>query len=269
VNLAVLDGLVCDPEQPIAAEKLIAEFVPEHVRSPAQRALRGLAAALLAVLAAAALWRLSAQQRDLGLSWFAGALSWLRHLSAALPVVLAAFVVGALLLIPGTLLAGATVLVYGWPRGGVYAFLGILLSAALTYAGGRLLPRARIHRRWGPQRMWLRGQLRRGRVVPLALARLVPVANFAVMGIVAGSLRVKFTRYLLGTAIGVTPGLLALALLVHRVARALRDPGVTNLLLLLLVLAAMGGALYWLARRLAAVGAVARRTAALARSGDR
>jgi phosphatidylserine/phosphatidylglycerophosphate/cardiolipin synthase-like enzyme/uncharacterized membrane protein YdjX (TVP38/TMEM64 family) len=250
VNLALLDGLVCDPEQPIAADNLIGEFVPEEARSPAQRALRGLAAALLALMAVAALWLLSPVARWLGLEEIAPGVAWLRH--HGLLYVLAAFLVGALLLVPGTLLIGATVLIYSWPLGVLYAFVASLLTAASTYALGWVLSPATVQRRFGPQTMWLRGQLRRGRVVPLALARLVPVGNFSVMGLVAGSLRVRFSRFMLGTMVGLLPGILALALMFDSVARALREPGVGTLALLVVVISAVGGALFWLARRLAA-----------------
>jgi phospholipase D1/2 len=262
VNLALFDGLVCDPEQPIAADKLIAQFVPEEVRSPAQRALRGVAVALAILVAGAVLWRVSPQARWLGAEELGVGVAWLRQRPEAPLLVLAAFLLGAALLVPGTLLIGMTVLLFPWSRGAAYALVASAVTAAVSYGLGRWLPHALVQRRWGPQTMWLRGQLRRGRVVPLALARLVPVGNFAVMGLVAGSLRVRFVRYMLGTAVGLIPGVLALTLITDRLAHALRNPGLVNVVLLALVLWAAVGAIRWLAGRLsvgaAPVRAVAR-----------
>jgi phospholipase D1/2 len=143
------------------------------------------------------------------------------------------------------------VLVYGWPRGALYAWAASLAAASLSYAVGRLLPRARVRGRWPAQTMWLRGQLRRRGLLAVAVARLVPVGNFSVTNLVAGSLRVPFLRFLAGSALGVLPGILAMALFIDRVAKAVRVPGVANLALLAALITAIGWALWWLGRRLA------------------
>jgi phosphatidylserine/phosphatidylglycerophosphate/cardiolipin synthase-like enzyme/uncharacterized membrane protein YdjX (TVP38/TMEM64 family) len=251
VNLAVLDGLVCDPERPAGVEKLLDEFVPDAARTPAQRALAGLAGLLGAVLVGAAAWSLSPHVRLLGLDRLAATGSWLRDHPVAPLSVLAVFLAGALVFFPATLLVGATVLVYGFPRGVLLAWAGCLAASALGYAAGRLLPRREVRGRWPAQMMWLRGQLRRRGFQAIAVARLIPVGNFSVMNLVAGSLRAPFPGFLLGNAVGVLPGILAMALVIDRVGEALRAPGVVNVLVLAAVIAAMASALAWLGRRLA------------------
>jgi phospholipase D1/2 len=104
--------------------------------------------------------------------------------------------------------------------------------------------------------MWLRGQLRRRGPLALAISRLVPVGSFAVMSLVAGALRAPFHWFLLGTAVGLLPGILVLALFIDRVGRALRDPGAASILGLLVVLLLVGGGLWWLGRRLGRGGGV-------------
>ena len=106
--------------------------------------------------------------------------------------------------------------------------------------------------------MWLRGQLRRRGFLALAVARLIPVGNFSDINLVAGSLRAPFGGFMLGNAVGVLPGILALALFTDRVARALQAPGTTNLLLLAALIAAMAWVLAWLGRRLARTTRAAR-----------
>jgi phosphatidylserine/phosphatidylglycerophosphate/cardiolipin synthase-like enzyme/uncharacterized membrane protein YdjX (TVP38/TMEM64 family) len=251
LNLAVLDGLVCDPERPAGVEKLLAEFVPDDARTPAQRALAGLAGLLGTLLVAAALWSLSPLLRGLGLEGLAATGGWLSGHTLAPLWVLVIFLAGALVFFPVTLLVGATVLVYGFPRGVILAWAGSLAAAALGYAVGRLLPRREVRGRWPAQMMWLRGQLRRRGFLAVAVARLVPVGNFSVMNLVAGSLRAPFPGFMLGNAVGVLPGILALALFTDRVAQALRAPGVANVLLLAALIAVMASALAWLGRRLA------------------
>jgi phospholipase D1/2 len=249
-NLAVLDGLVCDPERPAGVEKLLDEFVPDHARTPAQRALAGLAGLLGVVMVGAAIWSLSPQMRGLGLGLHATA-SWLRDHPLAPLSVLAIFLTGALVFFPATLLVGATVLVYGFPRGVLLAWAGCLAAAVLGYGAGRLLPRREVRGRWPAQIMWLRGQLRRRGFLAIAVARLIPVGNFSVMNLVAGSLRAPFAGFVLGNAAGVLPGILALALFTDRVAEALREPGVVSVAALAVLVGAMASALAWLGRRLA------------------
>ena len=164
---------------------------------------------------------------------------------------LALFLTGALICFPASLMIGATVLVYGFPRGVVLAWAGAMVAAAASYAAGRILPRREIRGRWPAQMMWLRGQLRRRGFLAIAVARLIPVGNFSVLNMVAGSLRVPFLGFMLGNAVGVLPGILAILLFTDRVARALRAPGVTNLALLAALLVLVGWGLWWVARRLA------------------
>jgi phospholipase D1/2 len=252
VNLArVLDGWPCDPDRPIAAQELIDEFVPDVSQSPAQRALMGLGAVLVVLLSAWALWRLLPLGRWLNLEGLAASGSWLRDQPAAPLWVLAMFVVGALVFFPTTLLVAATVLVFGFPLGAIYAWVASVGASTVSYLLGRLLPRSRVRRRWPRQTMWLRGQLRRRGFRAIAVARLVPVGNFAAINVVAGALRVPFLGFLFGNAVGLLPGVLVMSLFTNRVAVAVRAPGLESVTVLLALLAVAIAALSWLARRLA------------------
>jgi len=251
LNLAVFDGLVCDPEHPARLDTLMNEFVPDQARPPAYRALAGLAVVLLALVLVAALWNFSPVVRWLGLEGMAASGDWLRAHPVAPLTVLALFLAGSLIFFPTSLLVGATVLIYGFPRGVVLAWVGSLLASAVSYLAGRILPRREVRGRWPAQMMWLRGQLRRRGFLAIAVARLVPVGNFSVINMVAGSLRVPFPGFLLGNAVGVLPGILAILVFMDRVARALRAPGFSNLALLAGILGLVGWVLWWLGRRLA------------------
>jgi phospholipase D1/2 len=164
-------------------------------------------------------------------------------------VVLGAFLAGALVFFPVTLLMGATVLLCGWPLGALYAWGAGVFVASLEYAAGRRA-RRRVRQSWSAQTMWLRGQLRRRGWLAVVVARLLPVSNFTVMNLVAGALRVPFRRFVLATALGLVPGILALALFTERVGAALREPGARNVFLLAALLAALVGVVGWLRRRL-------------------
>jgi phospholipase D1/2 len=248
VNLAILDGLVCDPERPIAPEALFDQFLPHSAGLPVRRVALGVAAALVALTAFTVIWRLSPLTRALGLEGMASALAWLRHHPAAPLFVLGGFLIGAVALVPGTLLIGGTVLLHGWPTGVVWAWMGSLAAAALNHAFGRWLGKW-VLQRWRSEAMWLRGQLRRRGMGAVALARLVPVGNFFAMNMVAGALRVPLGKFLVATALSLLPGLFTLALFTEQVRRALRHPGTVNVFVLLLVSFVIGAGVWWIGRR--------------------
>ena len=263
LNLALLDGLWCDPERPVDADKLIDEFVPHEARWPARRALVGLAAALAALLVVAVAWRWPPLRAWFGLEPFAGWGDWLRAQPAAPAYLAIAFLVGALAFVPATLLVGMIVLVFPSWMGALLAWGTSLLAAAALHGLGRAR-RREVARRWGAQTMWLRGQLRRRRLLAVALSRLVPVGGFSAMSLVAGALRVPLRGYLVGSALGLLPGILGLTWLADRVLAAVRAPGPVNLLLVAVLVAGLAAALSWLGRRLSGGGG---RSARSARSG--
>jgi uncharacterized membrane protein YdjX (TVP38/TMEM64 family) len=86
----------------------------------------------------------------------------------------------------------------------------------------------------------------------MTLVRLVPVAPFAVVGVVAGAVRVSALDYLLGTVLGMLPGTLAATVFGDQLQALLRDPGridyalVAGAALVMVALAAAGRC--WLAR---------------------
>jgi len=80
---------------------------------------------------------------------------------------------------------------------------------------------------------------------------MLPVGNFSLINITAGALGVRFRDYLIGNAIGLLPGVLALTVFADRIGATLRHPKADNLIILALVTAAIGAALWWLKRRIA------------------
>jgi phospholipase D1/2 len=78
--------------------------------------------------------------------------------------------------------------------------------------------------------------------------RLVPLAPFAVEGVVAGAVRVKLWHFMAGTAIGMLPGTLTSTVFGDQLQVWLEDPSKINYWLIALVLFVLGSAT-WLVRR--------------------
>jgi phospholipase D1/2 len=66
----------------------------------------------------------------------------------------------------------------------------------------------------------------------MIVVRNIPVAPFTVVNLVAGASKIHFRDYLLGTVIGMAPGIAALTIFMDRLEQAVRNPAVENFLVL-------------------------------------
>ncbi|GAA4883616.1 TVP38/TMEM64 family protein [Pseudonocardia benzenivorans] len=110
-----------------------------------------------------------------------------------------------------TLVAGA---LFGWAAGLVLTLVATTLAAVVAFAlvrvtGGRLVERyAR-----GRAVDWVRLRLDHHGLLAVTSLRLVPAVPFAALNYVAGLSAVRFWPYLLGTAVGIVPGTVAIVVL--------------------------------------------------------
>jgi phospholipase D1/2 len=249
VGLAFLDGLVCDPERP-AADLLIRRFVPEELHPPLHRSLAGWASLAIAALVLAAVWRFTPLRQLLHVDRLAALGQSLRAQPLAPLWVLGMYLVGGWVFFPITVLLGATALVFSGPAAIAYCFAGTLLSAASTYGLGRLVGRFRADWLRRPRLERFQRQIRERGTLAIVAARLLPVGNFTLINMAAGAFRVRFGDYMLGNAIGVLPGILALTLFANRLASTLHHPHGTNLVIFAVVALGLTAILTWIRRRL-------------------
>ena len=90
--------------------------------------------------------------------------------------------------------------------------------------------------------------LRNRGLLAITALRLVPIAPFAVEGVVAGALRIRLWHFMLGTAIGILPGTLAATVFGNQLEAALENPGAINYWLIAAVVVLLAGAT-WFVRR--------------------
>lgn len=148
-------------------------------------------------------------------------------------LVIGAFVLGGLIAFPLTIMIAATAAAFGPWWGLLYAGIGAMLSAAITYALGTLLGRDALRGLIGPRLMRVRQRLARRGVLAIAAIRLVPVAPFTVVNLAAGASEIKLADYLLGTALGLAPGLIVMAALGQQVMRILTAPSLIEVSVLI------------------------------------
>jgi uncharacterized membrane protein YdjX (TVP38/TMEM64 family) len=119
------------------------------------------------------------------------------------------FVIGAAALIPLEVLAIASGVLFGGP-GGVVALVGSLVAAVVGYVAGRAIGTVKVSR-WMSRRSYRSGrQLAARGVAGIAVLRLAAVASAGAIHLLCGAARVPFGPYLVGTAIGSAPAVVAL-----------------------------------------------------------
>jgi uncharacterized membrane protein YdjX (TVP38/TMEM64 family) len=178
---------------------------------------------MLAAIAAA--WRWTPLREWIALESLVGVAHGLDDSPFAPLVVLGAYVVAGLFVVPVTVLIVATGIVFGPLVGGFYALAGALLSAAVTYWIGARIGRNSVRHLAGRRLNRITRRLAKKGVVAIAIIRLLPIAPFSIVNAVVGASHIRMRDFLLGTALGMAPGIAMTVVFVDRVAKAVTDPG--------------------------------------------
>jgi len=173
-----------------------------------------------------------------------GGSAWL-----AVPVTIALFIALAFVGMPQWVLIGAAVLTFGPVLGSLISWAATLISALCNFALGKAMGGERLRARLGERAgKWVDRVSDEGLMAAL-LVRLVPVAPFVLINLAAGASTMRARDFAIGTAIGIIPKIVAIALFGKGVVEILRG----NNLALALGLLALGllvlGWLVWMRRK--------------------
>ena len=142
--------------------------------------------------------------------------------------------------LPFSPLIVATVVIFQSISGCLYALLGAFCAAVATYGAGYALGRDAIRRLAGSRINRVSRYLGRRGLLTMILVRLVPIAPFTLVNVVAGASHIRFRDFVLGSLIGMAPGVFLTGLLAHRVMLAVTEPGAGTLATLAGVVALIG-----------------------------
>jgi uncharacterized membrane protein YdjX (TVP38/TMEM64 family) len=134
---------------------------------------------------------------------------------------------------PLLLLIGATALVFSPATALAVSLIGSLANAMVLYFVGARLARRTMHAALGGSLERVRAALRHRGVLAIALLRSVPVAPFTIVNLTAGSIGVAPRDYLLGTALGLAPGLVLMTAFGTRLRSMGQEPTAANVAMLL------------------------------------
>jgi phospholipase D1/2 len=144
---------------------------------------------------------------------------------------IAAYVVGGLVMFPVTVLSAATATIFVPLKAVAISFPGILLSAALLYWIGARVLKGQVRSALGPTAKKVDAAFGDRSIVTIALIRMVPLAPFTLVNLAAGSLGVRFRDYMLGTALGLAPGITVVCLFGRQVRAFWKEPSLTPVLI--------------------------------------
>jgi phospholipase D1/2 len=181
-----------------------------------------------ALLALCAFWRwgpLSGMLDEQSLERWAAAL---RELPLAPVAALAGFFVGGLVMLPVVLLIGAMGLIFGPWLGAVYALGGALSSALAAYGLGFAAGHSTLARFSGGKAGRLSREMADHGVATIVVLRLLPVAPFTLINLVAGASRFRIGCFAVGTLLGMIPVILAITVFADRLRRIWREPNVEH-----------------------------------------
>jgi phospholipase D1/2 len=213
---------VADPEQPIGADVFFeAVFGHGHRR---RGPVIKVALATVLIISLALAWHYTPLAELAEPETVRSSLAAFARSPWAPVVAIITFIVAGLVAFPVTILIAATAAAFGPLPGLVYATAGVLASATITYAVGAKLGKDALRNVLGPRLNRIRRKIARQGILAVATIRLVPLAPFTVVNLAAGASAIRPLDYLVGTALGMLPGLIVLSILGHQVVRILADP---------------------------------------------
>lgn len=221
-----------DPEKPIDPDELFEQFVPRDVHRPVPRRMIAFGALAMTLILLAIAWRWTPLGEWVNLASMVKLARSLDAMPFTPVVVIGGYAVAGLLMVPVLLLIGVTGIVFGPLTGVLYATGGTMLSAVITYGIGRWLGKDTVNRLLGPRVRRMQNHIAKRGIVAVAVIRLFPVAPFTVVNVIAGALHIPFRDYLIGTMLGMVPGIIITVTFAHHLAEAARNPSPGGIALL-------------------------------------
>jgi len=161
-----------------------------------------------------------------------------------IPSLLSIFLVSGLIALPINLLLVASTLTLGPWVTFLCGFVGSLLSAFAGFAIGHFGGKPIVEKLFDDKINDLSQKIGNRGVFSVALIRVVPIAPFVVINVVAGISKLKFRIFAIGSIVGMLPGMLGVVLVTHQARNAVTDPNWQTWAMLAGVIVLFAGSIY-------------------------
>ncbi|WP_454622467.1 TVP38/TMEM64 family protein [Bradyrhizobium cenepequi] len=217
-----------DPERPADFDKLVEEFVPPEFDKPVAAHVVGFVVSLLVLALLAPIWTWTPLRKliepDIILATVTSVSDW-RWTPL---VIIAIYATSGLVLVPISALVVGTAIVLDAVSAFALALIGTVLNCVITYALGRALSRDAARWLAGSQLNAITRRLSKEGTLAVVVTRLLPVASFSKVNVAAGASHFPLRSFLLGTLVGMTPGIALTVAFIDRVKATIVDGDVAG-----------------------------------------
>lgn len=253
VDRWVPDSTLLDPEKPVEPEELIDYFITPNQRSKVFRFVVTLGLPVSAILILAALWKWSPLGEYVDLKYLISAGEWIKSLPYTPLLIYASFILAGLAVFPITLMVIASIVIFGPIYGGFFALTGSLLSAVFIFAVGRLLGRNTVRNISGSLFNRMNKKLSDSGILTVITFRIIPLAPFSFINLIAGVSEIRFRDYFLGTLLGMLPAVIGFGFIAKGLSMSMLESGLTGFAVLfasvLVVVAGFMGLKKWIRKK--------------------
>ena len=250
-NRHLPDERVVDPDRPLDTE-LITDVVVGKENLPLIRwRMLIMAGVVVLLLILIAVWRFTPVGDWLEPAVLAEGVRGLNSTPWGIPLGIVGFVAASLAAVPVTLLILTSSLVFGTLTGASVALIASVLSALIGYGIGRFTGRGLIEHLADGRMQQVSQRLGRRGILTIITVRIVPVAPFVVLNLLAGTMHISVRDFLIGTAVGMLPGIIALAVFAEGLLSLVGQADLRAVALILVGILGLAG-LAWVGRRLLA-----------------
>lgn len=248
MDTILTEPFLVDPERPISADRFVEKFVGEENRHSGRKRLIGFALLILILVVFAGLWRWSPLAAYLDITQLIERVQGLRSYPMAPVIVLVLFVAGGLVVFPVLLLIVITTLLFEPLPAFVLAMTGSILSSLVLYWVGHALGRDFVRGFAGKRINALSKSLGKQGLLTIVILRIVPVAPYSIVNLLAGASHIAFRDFLIGTIIGMFPGILAITVFTESLKNFFKEPNFFNVAILAGSMIIAGTLLIWLTK---------------------
>lgn len=141
-----------------------------------------------------------------------------------LPAVCLVYLIGGITFFPVTVLSLAVAAVFGPVWGPLYGIVGAMLSAALLFGIGHMLGVRGLRKIGGSKVRMIDAKFRRSGIIGVAALRLIPIAPYSLVNLVAGISSITLFQFMGGTFLGMFPAMIAKGLVGDSLAQVFINP---------------------------------------------
>jgi uncharacterized membrane protein YdjX (TVP38/TMEM64 family) len=156
------------------------------------------------------------------------------------------FALALVVAVPLTFLTLVTLVAFGPVQGFFIAILAAALGACVTFLMGKALGHDLVLRIGGPRVNLVSERLSKRGILAVVAIRMVPVAPFAIVNMIAGATHLSLRDMVIGTVVGMTPGTLLMMFLLDWIVDAMKQPGVGMYVMAALLVVLIGGGIFGL-----------------------